>query len=129
MRTFEHVLPVFRSLGRALDKYSRIDRMPFDFGVGEPLFPSEIHMLATVVDREPVCVTNLAHEMGVTKGAVSQLVGRLRNKGLVCKDKDRLNGARVVVSATDLGRVAYAKHMEFHKRHDAEFLEFLGEPG
>jgi len=120
------MLPVLKSLGQALDKYSRIDKMPFDFGVGDPLFPAEIHMVTTVVMRGPFGVTELAHELGTTKGAVSQLIGRLLKKGLLFKEKSQLNGARVVVSATDLGRVAHANHMEFHARHDAKFIEFLG---
>ncbi|BCS87959.1 MarR family transcriptional regulator [Pseudodesulfovibrio sediminis] len=125
MRSFDDVLPVLKTLGRALEKYARIDKMPFDFGVGDPLFPAEIHMVSTVVTQGPFSVTELAQELGTTKGAVSQLTGRLLKKGLFTKEKDRHNGARVIISATELGRVAHSRHMEFHQKHDAQFMAFL----
>ncbi|WP_245577081.1 MarR family winged helix-turn-helix transcriptional regulator [Maridesulfovibrio zosterae] len=109
-----------------MEKYSRIEKMPFDFGVGDPLFPAEIKMVSTVVGHGSSGVTDLARELGITKGAVSQIIGRLCKKGLLSREKDQLNRARSIIRATESGRIAHDNHMEFHKHHDAEFIEFLG---
>ena len=125
MKTFEDVLPAMKLLENAMGKYSRIEKLPFDFGVGDPLFPAEIKMISTVVGHGSSGVTDLARELGITKGAVSQIIGRLCKKGLLSKEIDQLNRARSIIKATELGRIAHSNHMEFHKQHDAEFIEFL----
>ncbi|MEF2229361.1 MAG: MarR family winged helix-turn-helix transcriptional regulator [Pseudodesulfovibrio sp.] len=125
MRSFDELLPVFNLLGGAFTKYSLIDRKPLDFGVGVTLYPSEIHMVSRVDAREGVGVTELAEELGITKGAVSQLISRLEKKGMVAKEPDPDNRVRVLIRTTDLGHVASENHMAFHLSHDREFLEYL----
>lgn len=106
-------------------KYSVIDRKPFDFGVGMKLHPAEIHMVTTVDTMSGVGVTDLAEVFGVTKGAVSQQVAKLVKKGLLIKSKDPENGTRVVVTTTELGKIASDNHLEFHQNHDRNFLDFV----
>jgi len=125
MRDFEAMLPVLRQLGRGMAKYASIERRPFDFGVGMPLYPGEIHMVSTVDMLDSPGVTQLAKEFGVTKGAVSQMIGKLVDKGLLRKETDLENRSRVVVSLTDLGKRANENHMAFHKEHDRAFFDYL----
>lgn len=125
MRTFDEMTPVLRNLGRALAKYAVIDRKPYDFGVGMPLYPAEIHMLTTVDVLGGAGVTQLAGEFGVTKGAVSQQVAKLVDKGLLAKQPDPENKTRVIVTVTARGREASRNHLEFHKQHDRAFLDYL----
>lgn len=125
MRSFEELLPVFMLFGRAMVKYAVIDRRPHDFGAGGELYPSEIHMVSAVAGRGPVGVTELARDLGVTKGAVSQVVSKLVAKGLLVKEPDPENRARVAVRATELGRAAGDNHLAFHRDHDRAFLEYL----
>jgi len=119
-------MPVLQKLGRAMAKYAVIDRKPYDFGIGLDLFPAEIHMVTTVDMMDGAGVTELAAEFGVTKGAVSQQVAKLVKKGLLAKDRDPDNGSRVIISTTELGRRASRNHLEFHRRHDRRFLEYVG---
>ena len=125
MRTFDELTPVLRKLSRALAKYAVIDRKPYDFGTGMELYPAEIHMLTTVDMLGGAGVTELARESGVTKGAVSQQVAKLVDKGLLAKRADPENKVRVIVTVTAAGRQASQNHLEFHKRHDKVFLEYL----
>eukprot|EP00828_Plagiopyla_frontata_P030162 TRINITY_DN3919_c0_g1_i1.p1 TRINITY_DN3919_c0_g1~~TRINITY_DN3919_c0_g1_i1.p1 ORF type:complete len:225 (-),score=43.37 TRINITY_DN3919_c0_g1_i1:92-766(-) len=125
MRTFDEMTPVLRKLSRAMAKYAVIDRKPYDFGTGMDLYPAEIHMLTTVDMLGGAGVTELAREFGVTKGAVSQQVAKLVDKGLLAKQSDPENKARVVVTVTSVGRKASLNHLEFHKRHDKAFLDYL----
>ena len=125
MRTFEEMVPVLRKLGRAMAKYTVIDRKPYDFGIGMKLYPAEIHMVTTVDAMGAPGVTELAEEFGVTKGAISQQVSKLVKKGLLVKSKDPGNGTRVIVTTTELGRKASDNHLEFHRKHDKLFLDFV----
>ena len=118
-------MPVYCRLGNVLAKYALVDRKPMDFGVGVLLYPSEIHMVSRVDALDGVGVTELADAMGITKGAVSQLITRLEKKGLVAKETDPEHRARVLIRTTGLGRTASANHMEFHRNHDREFLDYL----
>lgn len=127
MRTFEEMTPVLREFLRAMSKYAILDRKAFDFGIGMELFPAEIHMLTAIEHKDGIGVTELAEEFRITKGAVSQLVAKLIKKDLVHKTRNPEHGSRIVIKATDLGRTACQHHVEFHKRHDKELFEYLGQ--
>jgi len=129
MRSFDEMMPVLQILGRAMTKYTIIDRKPYDFGVGTKLYPAEIHMVTTVDMLGGASVTELAREFNITKGAVSQQVGKLVKKGLLEKASDPYNGSRVIVTTTGLGKTASDNHLEFHRDHDRMFLEYLGSLG
>lgn len=127
MRTFDELLPVFSSFGQALAKYVRVEKCAFDFGVGQPLFPSEIHMISAVQSLGQAGVTELADALEITKGAVSQVIAKLEKKGMLVKEQDPGNKARVVVRTTELGRRADECHKRFHQEHDRVFLQYLSE--
>jgi len=119
------MVPVLRNFSRAMAKYSQIERKAFDFGIGMELYPAEIHMVMAVDMRDGAGVTELAEELGITKGAVSQLVSKLVKKGLLLKEPDPENGSRVVVMTTELGHAASENHLAFHRGHDKIFLEYM----
>jgi len=111
--------------GRAMAKYVLVDRKPFDFGIGMELYPVEIHLLSVVHTLDGVGVTELAREFDVTKGAISQQVSRLVDKGLLTKERDPENKSRVIIAVTELGRRASEEHKGFHQIHDRAFLDYL----
>ncbi len=119
------MVPVLRNFSRAMAKYSQIERKAFDFGIGMELYPAEIHMVMAVDMRDGAGVTELAEELGITKGAVSQLVTKLVKKGLLLKEPDPENGSRVVVMTTEIGHAASENHLAFHRDHDKIFLEYM----
>lgn len=127
MRTFEEMMPVFKNLGKAMAKYSVIDRRAFNFGVGVDLYPAEIHMITVVESLDEAGVTELAEELSITKGAVSQLVAKLVKKGLLIKESNPEHGARVIIRTTTLGSTASKNHLAFHEDHDRDFLKYLSE--
>ncbi|WP_353116087.1 MarR family winged helix-turn-helix transcriptional regulator [Nitratidesulfovibrio sp.] len=117
---------LFESLEKTLVTYSEIERKAYDFGVGMPLYPAEMHMISKVHKLGGASITELAQQTGVTKGAVSMLVSKLVQKGLLEKNVDPDNRSRVVVCTTGAGERASASHEAFHARHDKEFLAWLG---
>lgn len=99
---------------RVLNKYSAIEKIPMDFGIGERLYPSEIHTIESIGKNQEINVTGLADVMGITKGAVSQMIGKLIQKGLVIKSKDPFNDKEVRLGLTPRGWSAFAGHEKFH---------------
>ncbi len=126
MRTINDMRAEFHLLGKVLTKFVRISKDPHDFGVGEPLYPAEIHGLGALCEQGPMSLTELADTLTVTKGAASQLIARLEDKGLVRKEPDPANRSRLLLHTTPLGDQAQQAHLRFHAEHDQEFLSRLG---
>ena len=125
MKHYDEIQPQLATLCTVLEKYTRISKMPFDFGIGEELFPQEIHLISAVAHTGRASVSELARRFGTTKGAASQMVGKLVDKGLLTKRRDPDKGSRLIIEPTDKGRAAHEGHMNFHKEHDRPFFDWL----
>lgn len=125
MRTLEEMKDEFNLLGKVMEKYNHISKLPFDFGVGMPLYPSEIHTIATLCNQGSMSITELAETTGVTKGAISQLVTKLEKKKLVRKTPAPDNLSKSIITPTELGKKAQEGHMNFHKTHDEKFINAI----
>lgn len=125
MRTFTDMQPQLSALCGVLEKYVRVSRTPVDFGGGEPLFPQEIHFVSACAWAGGASVSDLCRRFGTTRGAASQMVGKLVRKGLLAKRRDPEKGSRLIVEPTEKGLAAHRAHMAFHEVHDGRFLDFL----
>ncbi len=108
-----------------INTFSKVDRKNKDYGVGEPLYHSEIYTLKEIKEHEGVHITALAEYCGVTKGAVSQVLKKLEQKGLIIKERDIRNQSRIILKLTTKGEVAYAHHLEHHKKFKKMVVEIL----
>jgi DNA-binding MarR family transcriptional regulator len=99
---------------------------PKDFGTGVPLHRAETHAIRAIGRDEPRYVVELAGDMGVTKGAMSQLVARLHGKGLVEKRPSPDDARATALYLTPLGRTAYLAHERFHARMNETLVDHLG---
>ena len=77
------------------------------------MYGSEIHTVQAIGKSAGINVTQLAERMGVTKGAVSQMVSRLVEKGMVQKARAQDNAKEVCLNLTELGRVGFHNHERF----------------
>ncbi len=118
-------LQIVATLLRVLQKYVINQRTPRDYGSGEPLYPAEIHMVMHIGDRPGQGVTDLAKIAGVTKGAVSQMLQRLDDKGLIHRETSPESDLKVSLSLTKKGLVAYHTHQYRHEEEDKELLDYL----
>jgi DNA-binding MarR family transcriptional regulator len=59
-------------------------------------------------------MAEIANILGVTRGAVQQMAGRLLKKGLVEKLMDKNDRKRVYLSLTPKGEIAFKGHEEYH---------------
>lgn len=64
--------------------------------------------LATLERSGPSRLTVLAAREGVTQPAMTQLITRLEDTGLVCRAADPADGRAVIVAITDEGRATLA---------------------
>ncbi|MDQ0178255.1 MarR family winged helix-turn-helix transcriptional regulator [Bacillus chungangensis] len=104
-----------QKLGRLILQLQRLEREPRSYGAAGVLTPSEIHTIDAIGCDEGVLMSTLASRLGVTKGAVTQLVTRLENKGLVKRTSHPNDSRAVIVSLTEKGKVAYHVHEGLHQ--------------
>ncbi len=67
-------------------------------------------MIKFIKENEGLHITKIADKMGITKGAVSQTIGRLDKKGFLIKEKSWENYSKLIIKLTDKGEVAYINH-------------------
>lgn len=108
-------------LGRLILQLRRLESTPRTFGRAGALTPSEIHTIDAIGTDEGLLMKELAERLGVTKGAVSQLVDRLEAKTLVRRTAHPKVSRGIQVVLTDKGREAYRVHADMH----AAFYEEL----
>ena len=81
--------------------------------------------LATLERSGPSRLTSLAVKEGVTQPAMTQLIGRLQESGLVNRDADPTDGRVVQVRLTDEGRAMLARRRAVRAERLAEILARL----
>jgi len=117
-----------------------LDKKTRYYGTDVPIFHSEIHVIMAIAQHPGVHVGGLADILGVTKGAVSEILKKLERKALVIKEVDDLNLSRYSLYLTEKGKRAHSNHMHYHmilnsiveeqledaSEHDLKFLsDFL----
>jgi DNA-binding MarR family transcriptional regulator len=104
-----------------LHKFSLIEKKPWDAGTGSRIYLAEIQTVAMIGDHPDINMTQLSGLMGVTRGAVSQMVRKLVAKKLVTRTSSR-NQKEINLGLTEYGdkvREAYRERMK-------EVFDFAG---
>lgn len=117
-----------------------LDKKTRYYGTDVPIFHSEIHVIMAIAEHPGIHVGGLADILGVTKGAVSEILKKLERKALIIKEVDELNLSRYTLHLTAKGKKAHSNHMHYHmvlnsmveeqledaSEHDLKFLsDFL----
>jgi len=89
------------------------------------LYHSEIHMVQFIKENEDFHLSAIARKMGVTRGAVSQLIMRLEKKGIVNKEMDHHNNRKLLLRLTPKGETAYASHKRNHDSYNDVTIALL----
>jgi DNA-binding MarR family transcriptional regulator len=110
---------------RLINKYNVLEKELYNFGIDELLTPAEIHTIDCIGRNSGINVTNLAEKLGITKGAVSQMVNKLKKRGLVTKLKDSENDKEVVLLLSKKGKIAFDGHLQFHLDMYNDFIPLL----
>ena len=121
----ERAIRISETLLRVINKIIRNEKAPKHYGVDVLLHPSEIHMVMFIGNNKGNHLSELARIVGVTRGAVSQVVAKLEKKGLVEKEEDPDNHLKTVPVLTSKGQVAYWNHEQQHEKADIELFAFM----
>ena len=108
-------------------KLTRLERKPFDFGTGEVLTKAEIHTIEAIGKNQGCTVSTLCEHFSVTKGAVSQVVGKLAAKGYVMKETNLNYVKEKFLTLTQKGEKAFSAHESLHERMDMDLMEDLNQ--
>lgn len=117
---------LLRVLDRVVTKLSAMQQTPREYGTGVPLYSTEIHTIQAIGESAGITVTRLAEKRGVTKGAVSQTLSKLVEKGLVRKTRARDNAKEVVLELTELGWIGFRNHARFDMKVLDSVREYCG---
>ncbi len=132
-RESKEVIDIFL---RLVHKINALEKAPVEHGKDFRLYHSERHMLDKVGDNPGMNVTEFARAVGVTKGAISQVISKLETKGLVRRYKKSSNDKEVFIELTSLGRNFHEERKKINqetigaiseelKRHSDDKVEFL----
>ena len=99
---------------RILNKMDEADSQLRDYGTGDVLSPAEIHLVQAIGVNPGLKVTDMAKHMGVTKGAISQMVKKLESKGLAARYGGVGNEKEVLLKLTAAGNIAKKGHDRHH---------------
>ncbi len=110
---------------RLANKYHALEKIPVDYGVGKDLYHSERHMIDQIGDHPEKNITELAQFLGVTKGAISQTVKKLEDKGLVKRYKGLENEKEVFLELSEIGKTVYEKHKKINQESIIPLYEEL----
>ena len=124
--TDDRIHAIHKRFETVVKLHQQLERTPRSWGTAETLSSAEIHLIEVIGDSEsPYSVTELAHLLGVTKGAVSQQLKRLSQKGLTEKTADPENASRARVALTAKGRTAFTAHRHWHATMDGGFKAYF----
>ena len=124
MKNYDKVLRLFISL---TEKAVQAGKRRIDLGYDLPLFRSEIHTIEIIGRSNGIHISEIAREMGVTKGAISQRIIVFENKGLIQKINDPENHSRILVRLAEKGRNYFVAHSEYHNEKDKDMFDYLRE--
>ena len=82
-------------------------------------------MIMFIGNNKGVHLSELSRIVGVTRGAVSQAVAKLEDKGLIKKIEDSHNSLKTLPILTNRGQVAYWAHEQHHEEMDAGLFDFI----
>lgn len=124
MRDYELVL---EQLERVIHKYSHRESKKQNYGLDIPLTQTEIHLIAQIGAQPGIGVKALAQKKGVTAGAASQMIKKMVQKGLVCKQISAESEAKIELTLTDKGQICFVEHQKLHEEANKKWYRLLDE--
>lgn len=120
---------------RALVQYLDTKR---EYDSESNLYMREAHFIMAVKPGEGCSMSQVAQQLNVTPGAVSQTAKRLEAKGYILRTKSGENQRQTIALLTEQGEAFYRKHLQydrdklaamdaayFHRYSDEELLQLV----
>jgi DNA-binding MarR family transcriptional regulator len=116
---------------KVVNRYNELNQIPVFYGEDLILHLSEVHLVEAIGRNEGINITNLAKLRGVTMAAVSKMIRKLVQKGLVIKRISPEAENAVVLNLTDKGQEVFEGHQSYHDLLNSKlaecYLELSGE--
>lgn len=114
---------VMEVLFKMTNHFTELGKKPQRFRA-ELLYPSEIQVLCIVEKYPSNNITELAQKLGVTKGAVSQVTGRLVTKKIIEKINPH-NQKEICLTITDYGMELLAEFRQECYMRNCEIKQLM----
>ena len=110
---------------RTIHKYIQYEKKPQKYGPDLTLTQPEIHTVAIIGDQKGISVTELAKVRGITKGAASQMIYRLEDKGLIEKRISPESDSKLSLYLTKKGQKVRDEHRKKHETMGKKFAALM----
>ncbi|MBN1298325.1 MAG: MarR family transcriptional regulator [Actinobacteria bacterium] len=110
----------------AMSRLSMEHMAPHTFGTEVNLHRAEIHMVQAIGEKEGINITELANQMNITKGAVSQTVSKLAKKKIIKKSSPGDNSKEVRLYLTEKGWTGFENHNMMHMQMYDTVKKYFG---
>lgn len=98
-----------------------------EYAPGDLLSMREAHFIQAVGLSDAPTMSEMAHRLDVTQGAVTQMASRLESKDFVVRSKDTDDKRQTTVTLTEKGRQFCASHTQYNAKQYAAISNWLGE--
>lgn len=132
----QEVNSMSQNSGRKYDNVAAIDllhqvssmysgtKKPHDYGTGETFTSVETHIVKCIADHPGITVTELAYDYAKTKGAISQILKKLIEKGIILQKPSPEQGdKRIFLFLTPAGEKLNEAHVRYDEFHAGETLD------
>lgn len=100
-------------------------KKPKDYGNGILLYHGEMQFLEILVRYPSENVSRLSERLGITKGAITQMVEKLKQKELILTVTRNDNKKEKYFSLTDKGLAVIEQHRYLHKQSNENICQFI----
>jgi len=118
-------IEISQIMDRIIHKYIRNEDIKRSYGTESLLTRKEIHTIEYIGENPGINLKSLSEMQGVTKGAASQMVSRLVEKGFVQRKESLSSNAEVSLYLTNKGETAFAGHLDYHRQAGKGWRELL----
>lgn len=100
---------------QTVHRFGELEKEAHTFGGEQTLHLSEVHTIVAIGSRDRMNMVTLSKLQGVSRSAVTQMVGRLAKKGFVKKEISPETENEVVLSLTEEGEQVCQWHERQHR--------------
>ena len=101
--------------------------IPVDYGTGEKYTAVEVHMLKYIIDHPGKTVTALAQDFDRTKAAISLMLKKMEQKGIIYHQNSPDSMRKQLYFATEKGLILHKAHLHYDEKVFGRTLELMKE--
>lgn len=122
----ELILSIVRSKMKSSQAFMQYQETERRYDGHTALYMREAHFIQAVDPESGSSMTQIAQQMNVTLGAVSQTAKRVESKGYIIRTKSKENHRQTIAFLTEKGKAFRAEHARYDRNlmehYDQEFF-------